>query len=163
MYLKWTSLTMTMGCWQGLRIKRLLKYGLHTERISLWAGKLCSPHEMVTSINCSWWHKSSASSKKLLWWSSHLQKILLLFINVANKSSVSLYLSIRSSVSSDSVGAGVSDCIEGGAMELLWEQGRALWDGTWASSLDIFVFTLRLKQLCKKIEAALFLPQWSSR
>ena len=44
----------------------------------------------------------------------------------AGSNKAKAYRSIRSSVSSDSFGAGVSDCMEGGAMELLWEQGRVL-------------------------------------
>ena len=59
---------------------------------------------------------------------SKLEKALVMVFPPANdiyctlpkfKQSGVAYLSIRSSVSSDSVGAGVSDCMEGGAMELL--------------------------------------------
>ena len=63
-----------MGCLSGLELSRVRKYGLQTDRISLWVSKTCPPQARVTSHNCSVRHKSSTIVKKLAWWSFHLSR-----------------------------------------------------------------------------------------
>ena len=63
-----------MGCLSGLELRRVLKYGLQTDRISLWVSKTCPPQARVTSHSCSVRHKSSTIVKKLAWWSFHFNK-----------------------------------------------------------------------------------------
>lgn len=53
----WTSLRMTMGCWHGLALSSLRKYGLHADRTTLWAVKEQPSQANVTST------KSSSSLK----------------------------------------------------------------------------------------------------
>lgn len=53
----WTSLSMTIGCWHGLALRSLLKYGLQADRTTLWAVKEQPSHANVTST------KSSSSLK----------------------------------------------------------------------------------------------------
>lgn len=67
----WTSLSITMGCWQGLAFNNLLKYGLHAESTTLWAVKEQPSQAKVTSTKSSSSRRCRNEDSILEWKSFH--------------------------------------------------------------------------------------------